>query len=94
MIKLLITLTAPDAEQEAQMRAYLKQRCFDLSKNGNQKACYETLETTVPLTLDAAAWRVVEYYSEGLHGADCVGDLRRVLAGEYVCIPSDESETQ
>lgn len=93
MITLKVTITGKNGLEERQTLQHIESDLRELRRRGQLgEVRWETAEETVPLTLKLAAQRVVTALKAvgdfEDHGAE-VDDLRRVLAGEYVCVPKE-----
>lgn len=88
MITLNVTIKGKNAADERNLVGDLKSCLNQLARDNPclTLAC-ETLETTIPLTLELAAQRVLDELGRGGGKGGRIDDLRRVLAGEYVCVP-------
>lgn len=88
MITLKVTITGKTACAEREMRGRVRNELLTLHQNGGSTdVVMEPLEETVPLTLELAAQRVV--VADAGERSAPIDDLRRVLAGEYVCVPQE-----
>lgn len=90
MITLKVTITGKNARDEWELLSDLKSRIHQLNRdNPYMHIEYETVEETIPLTLELAAQRVVDAWTPDADVSGYLDDLRRVLAGEYVCVPKE-----
>ena len=92
MITLKVTITGKNAQDEYDLWSDLKFSIHQLNRdNPYMHIEYETVEETIPLTLELAAQRVLDELGRGGGKGGRVDDLRRVLAGEYVCVPKESA---